>query len=251
MGAPRDFEERNCTKAAAKTTLEIAPMKKVGSLFVPDHEIKWTKYGDAIEVYGKQDRDAAYGYVKRWHRALDLGANVGIFARDFAARFEEVVAFEPMPLTRECLAANVPSNVRIEEYAISDHRGVLEMFRAEGSGGSFVLNHPAVVLPDAEHFRVRTVEVQAQTVVVPTRTIDSFEFDAVDLMKLDIQGAEYVALTGARETILRCKPVVLVEEKAFSDAHAESIQQTADLLVAYGMTPKEKVRTDRIYVFED
>ena len=118
------------------------------------------------------------------------------------------------------------------------------MHRAGGSGGSFVLNHPHVATPDDPRFTPRSIEVDA-------RTLDSFEFDAVDLIKLDIQGAEYAALVGARETIMRHRPVVLVEEKAFSTAHAEYIKKAADLLASYGMTPKEKTKTDRVYVFED
>lgn len=219
-------------------------MIKIGSLFFPDHETKFNKYGDAVLCYGQQDRDAAYKYVKRWRCAVDVGANVGIFACDFAKRFDAVVAFEPMPLTRECLAANVPPNVRVQGYALSDEAGTLEMYRAGSSGASFVLNHPRVVLPEGPLKARRNVEVQA-------RTIDSFRFDAVDLMKLDIQGAEYVALRGAGETIRRHQPVIMVEEKPYNDAHAESIRKAAELLLSYGMKAKEKVRTDRIYVFED
>lgn len=218
-------------------------MKKVGGFFVPDHETKWTKFGNKLRKRGKRDRETAYKYVSHWRRALDLGANVGVFSRDFAKRFDEVVAFEPMPLTRDCLARNVPPNVRVEGYALSDRPGELQMHRAEGSGGSFVVNHPGVPLPD-EVPELRKVEV-------PARPLDSFEFDAVDLIKLDIQGAEYAALVGARETILRHRPVIMVEEKAFSETHAEFIQKAADLLVSYGMTPKEKAKTDRVYVFED
>jgi FkbM family methyltransferase len=226
------------------------PMIKVGSLFFPWHEGKFTAYGDGILDYGQPDRDAAYKYVKRWRRALDVGANVGIFSCDFARRFDEVVAFEPIIFTRECLEKNAPPNVRIESCAISDEAGVLVMFRAGGSGNSFVLNHPEIELP-SESFKSPPPELQAKTLEVEARTVDSFKFDAVDLIKLDIQGAEYVALLGARETILRHRPVILIEEKPFSDAHAESIKKTAELLVGWGMTPKEKVRTDRVYVFED
>jgi FkbM family methyltransferase len=217
---------------------------KVGPLFFPDFEDHFTKRGDDILDYGKADRDAAYPYVKRWRRALDVGANVGIFSCNFAEKFDEVVAFEPMPRTRECLAANVPPNVRIEDCAVSDEEGVLNMYLTGSTGGSFVCDHPDVITPDRRLKARRMVQARA-------RTLDSFEFDAVDLIKLDIQGAEYVALVGARETILRHRPVIMVEEKAFNDAHAKSIEKTAELLIGYGMTPKEKARTDRVYVFEE
>jgi FkbM family methyltransferase len=228
-------------------------MQKVGPLFYPDHETKFTRHGKDIVKLGRKDRGAAYKYVKKWRRALDVGANAGVFSCAFAKRFDEVVAFEPMPLTRECLEANVPPNVRVEGCAVSDEEGVLQMFRAGGSGASFVCNHPQVACPTVDFDSSRIAEVEA-------RPLDSFEFDAVDLIKLDIQGAEYAALVGARETIERHRPVILVEEKAASaekvgaEVHAhwlETIARTGDLLRTYGMTPKEKAKTDRVYVFED
>jgi FkbM family methyltransferase len=226
-------------------------MIEIGGLFFPAGETHFQYFGDKVRKYGKRDRLAAYQYVRNWRRSLDVGANVGIFACDFAHRFEEVVAFEPVPATRDCLAANAPRNVRIEPYAISDQDGLLNMYQTPSSGASFVCSHPDVTTPFDELDADKIVEVEA-------RTIDSFEFDAVDLIKLDIQGAEYPALVGARETILRHRPVVMVEEKAASvdkvgpEVHAaqlEQIARTAELLVSYGMTPKEKVTTDRVYIF--
>jgi len=88
--------------------LRSEDMFEVGGFYFPDGERHFTRFGDFVREYGQLDRDAAYPYVKRWRRALDVGANVGIFSCDFAKRFQEVVAFEPVPRTRECLVRNVP-----------------------------------------------------------------------------------------------------------------------------------------------
>ncbi len=220
-------------------------MFQSGGLYFPDGEKHFTQFGDSVVQYQQCDRDAAYAYVRSWRRVLDVGANVGIFARDFATKFEEVVAFEPMPPARECLALNIPPNVRIEPFAVADQLGVLEMYpTVKNCGGSFISNHPQIMVPEEVQLkRKRAVEVEV-------RTIDSFNFDAVDLIKLDVQGAEYAALIGARETIVQHRPVIMIEEKAFSEEHAEFIKKAADLLVSYGMTPKEKAQSDRVYVFD-
>ena len=86
---------------------------------------------------------------------------------------------------------------------------------------------------------------------VEARTLDSFEFASVGLIKLDIQGAEYSALIGARETILRHRPVLLIEEKPFNAQSAAFVQKASELLISYGLTPKEKAQADRVYVFDD
>ncbi|HEY8591445.1 MAG TPA: FkbM family methyltransferase [Sphingomicrobium sp.] len=228
-------------------------MLKVGNLFFPDGETHFTSLGDQVLKYGKYDRLAAYKYVKDWRLAIDIGANVGIFSWDFSHRFKKVLAFEPMPATRECLEQNVRKNVRVMPYALSDAPATLEMYQTDTSGASFVTSHPGVAVPFGDLDPGKVVKVKA-------RTLDSFTFEAVDLIKIDIQGAEYPALLGARETILRHRPVLMVEEKAASidkvgpevhAAQAEAIARTADLLRSYGMTPKEKAQSDRIYVFDD
>jgi FkbM family methyltransferase len=217
---------------------------KCGDFFFPDGEHHFTKYGDEVIDYQRLDREAAYSYVKRWRRALDVGANVGLFAYDFAQRFEEVVAFEPIPETKECLEVNVPPNVRVEPYAIVDRSATLEMYRTGSSGGSFICNHCGVVTPDLQMKPGRIVKVEG-------RPVDSYHFDAVDLIKLDVQGAEYLAIVGARETILRHRPVILVEEKPAGNKGFDNVKRTAELLISFGMVPKERAQADRVYIFED
>jgi FkbM family methyltransferase len=220
-------------------------MIQIGGLYFPDGEKQFAQYGDAIGDYQKRDRDAVYPYVKHWRRALDIGANVGIFSRAFADRFDEVVAFEPVPQTRECLELNVPENVRVEPYALADAPGVLKMYRTKGSGASFVCDHPQVIIPEGAQLK------EGRIIDVPVKTLDSYDFDAVDLIKMDIQGAEYPALLGARETILRHRPVIMVEEKPFSEAHLAFVVKTTELLTSLGMAAKEKAQSDRIFVFDD
>lgn len=220
-------------------------MIKVGGLFFPDGEKHFAKFGDSILEYGMRDRQAAYRYVRQWRRALDIGANVGIFSCEFASRFEHVVAFEPVPRTRECLVANVPPNVQVEPFAIADKEGVLNMYpTVVNCGGSFISNHPEVMTPEVEDCEKRQIEVEV-------RTIDSYDFDAVDLMKLDIQGAEHLALMGAKETILRHRPVVLVEQKAVNAEHLHIIKSTSRMLRSWGMKAKEIAQSDRVFIFED
>jgi FkbM family methyltransferase len=219
---------------------------KVGPLFFPEGEEHFTQFGDGVCDYGKADREAAYRYVKRWRRALDIGANVGIFSRDFAQRFQEVVAFEPVPRTRECLAANSAANVRIEPFAIADRPGVLKMLpTVANSGGSFLFDHKLVLHPP--NFKIDTADL----IDVEVRTIDSYAFDAVDLIKLDIQRAEYAAIIGARETIKRHRPVLMVEQKAVNAEQGQIFKSASKLLRSWGMVAKEKARSDRVFVFPD
>ena len=217
-------------------------MFESGGFWLPEGEHHFTQYGSELAAYQHRDRDAAYQYVTNWDVVLDVGANVGIFSRAFAEKFAKVIAFEPMPHTFECLALNVPENVQLENVAVADKPGCLDMYRTASSGASFILNHDMVVTPSVKVKPGRTVAVEA-------RTIDSYELPSVGLMKFDIQGAELLALMGARETILRCRPVLMVEEKPLKDMDNSHLKRQDDWLRALGMTPKEKAHADRIYVF--
>ena len=51
-------------------------------------------------------RDKSLKYVKSWRNALDIGANVGEWARPLAKRFDKVICFEPNPNFRDCFKRN-------------------------------------------------------------------------------------------------------------------------------------------------
>lgn len=221
-------------------------MIKIGSLFFPDGERHFQAFASDIEGYQRAQRDRAFTYVKDWRLAIDVGANVGIFSRHFAERFETVWAIEPLQANIECLEKNVPDNVVIKQFAVGDKMAKRTIYQTPNSlGGAFILDDEGVPTPHSNlHEKLK--------VGVDMVTIDSLEPPAVGLMKLDIQGSEVIALKGAEQTLKRCRPVVLIEEKPLggpkgSVAH---IQEGRALLLSYGMTAKEQVGADRIYIFE-
>ena len=44
-----------------------------------------------------------------------------------------------------------------------------------------------------------------------TRTLDSFKFEKVDFIKIDIQGSEFKALCGAKNLLLHFRPILFLE----------------------------------------
>jgi len=48
---------------------------------------------------------------------------------------------------------------------------------------------------------------------VPMTTLDHFGFVDVDLIKIDVEGLEASVVKGAEKTLLRCRPVMVVEQK--------------------------------------
>lgn len=227
-------------------------MQLIGNMYVPDGDHHFASFGCDLEKYQEPQRLKAFTYVKDWRCAVDLGAHIGIFSRHFAKVFDQVVSFEPTLATRECLEKNVPANVRIIPFACGDREGTV-LFRRhiKNSGGS------EVVLGDRESMSTAGIapaklKLRFEDCTAGMITLDSLKLDGVGLIKIDVQGCEPLVLRGGEDTIRRCRPVVLIEEKplggeAGSSAHIEASQS---LLGELGYRAKERIGADRIYVAE-
>lgn len=178
-------------------------MKEFGGWQFPDgeeHLIEWmgkaNKLAGGRLGYQYEKLTIALSHVKEWRRAVDVGAHVGLFSYHLASRFEAVDAFEPMPTHRECFVHNVTAeNVALHACALGASAGEVQMTIYPGNSG---------------HCHI----ADAGEVVVPIATLDSYTFDDVDFLKIDTEGYELEVLRGAIETLRRCKPAIIVEQKA-------------------------------------
>lgn len=137
---------------------------------------------------------------------IDAGANMGAVAILTARRVGEtgaVIAVEMMPDTaarlRRNIALNGLTNVRVVEQALSDKAG--ERVVAHVAAGVFGQASIA-----AGH-RGRSTDRQ---VTVTTTTLDDLtaELGEITLMKMDLEGAEPLALGGAAETLKRVRAII-------------------------------------------
>ena len=136
---------------------------------------------------------------------LDIGANIGYYTLLYARQVGPkgaVYAFEPTPDTFSMLRKNIQSNgfsdtVRLIEAAVSDHSGTAEIFINQYNKGDNRLYGSGSM----------------RRVPVETKRLDDI-FSArehVDFIKMDIQGAEGLALRGMRDIIARDHPVIVME----------------------------------------
>ncbi len=143
-------------------------------------------------------------YLRRGDHVLDIGANVGVYTLLMASLVGpdgQVDAFEASPATMERLRENVERNeisqVILHADAVGANRGITRFTLGLGS-----INHIAA---DAHGDGVHTIEV-------PMICLDDFfkDSETLALMKIDIEGAELMALEGARELLARQSPPVLL-----------------------------------------
>ena len=71
-------------------------------------------------------------------------------------------------------------------------------------------------------------------------------FGDVDFIKIDVEGFENQVILGAKETLIRNKPIIIVEQKGFSNKFNETQFEAIDTLKSYGAKVIDRVVKDYI-----
>jgi FkbM family methyltransferase len=117
---------------------------------------------------------------------IDVGAAEGYFAKPFAEKGWQVIAFEPEPINFHNLSANLKKfpNVTCIAKAVSDTSGQVPFYVSSIHGGIHSLKpfHPT-------HRPTMTVDA-----VRLDETLADMQIDKVTVLKIDVEGADFLAL---------------------------------------------------------
>ena len=92
-------------------------------------------------AYQEPVRHKSFEFVKDFGIAVDIGANVGLWSRDLARRFVQVIAIEPVVEFQECLRRNVPmENIEVWPIALGTEDTTIDMVITEGNTGHSHIN---------------------------------------------------------------------------------------------------------------
>jgi len=174
----------------------------------------------------------------------DVGANVGLFgfaAAAAAGRTGRVVAVEPDTwlvglLRRSALLEGDRGPVAVVPAAVSDRPGLGRFHIARRNRSTSYLDG---------YGTTQTGGSRAEQ-VVPTITIDLLaeQFPWPDVLKIDVEGAEMLALAGAVNTLAR-KPVVICEVAGENSKEVAIILTEAGYRLFDGLvTPSERREID-------
>lgn len=145
---------------------------------------------------------------------LDVGANVGITCGITSRKRPDlqIIAFEPVPqnlrVLRRIKSILSIANATICPVAIGDQDGSISFTIPiiDGRPGVSLCHVVSNKFQNAEHACHKTV-----TADVEMRTLDSYHFDRVDAIKIDVEDHEFHVLNGARSLIERFHPVICCE----------------------------------------
>lgn len=130
---------------------------------------------------------------------VDLGANVGLFAARVSRQCERVVSYEPVPQNFAALRRNTADLAGVEavQAAVAGKSGSLRLFAPSDAGQSGVFSsHPGFAgLMSDESFEVAAVTLE--------ELFEAHAIETCDLLKVDIEGAEYDLFYATPEATLR------------------------------------------------
>jgi len=173
--------------------------------------------------YQDDVRDEEYKYVTDFNIAIDVGANVGLWAKPLSKKFNRVFAYEPLEQVYICLERNVnPSKVYINKFALGSTNNKVNMvYDHINTGGSYVS--------------------EVGTGSIDIKRMDDLNLPKFGLLKIDCERHELEVLKGAIETILKYKPIIVCEQQADTDECAGLF------LKSYGAREITNVRKDYIF----
>lgn len=149
---------------------------------------------------------------------VQAGGNAGFYPKQYATLFDTVYTFEPDWLNFYCLNLNVPAaNVIKNQCCLGDTHQMVGLNVKEVNRGKNFVNGNGIY---------------------PVYRIDDLILDECSAIQLDIEGYEYYALLGARETIQKFHPLIVIEvwEKLDNRFGKHINKKTHEFLTSLGYT---------------
>ncbi len=202
-------------------------------------EKKWIvgagEHGYWLGSYELNKRLAFERIVTPGSVVYDIGANVGFFsllASVLTGTEGQVYAFEPLPRNihylRQHIQINKLENIDVIEAAVSDHTGEAYF----DLGASSAMGHLAT-----------QGEIKVQMVSLDS-LVDEGRIEAPEVMKVDVEGAEYDVLLGGRNLLETQRPILFLDTHD-RKAHHLTISLLEELGYRFEILDEKNMRETR------
>ena len=164
---------------------------------------------------------------KKFNTVLDIGAWCGTWSAEFAPYCKKIYAIEPDQTHFKCLLKNLSSfdNIELLDYAVGDIE-------------------TRVSLTDDDFTQARRIYSIGNILM---KTVDSFKFQDVDLIKIDVEGFEMNVLRGAKDTLKDCN-FLMIELNNNSKKYDSSNNEIEKYLQELGFTTLIDKWPDKVFI---
>ena len=163
--------------------------------------------------------------VQKRDRVIDVGGNRGIYAYQLFSLGATVEVFEPNPMCNEILSAWATGKPDINLHSVALSCG-------EGSANLHIPIDESGVEHDASASIENIDFAISRDQKVTLKTLDSYEFSDVRLIKIDVEGHEYAVLEGAAATLASSKPALIIEIE--QRHNSRPIDEVFEKILAFG-----------------
>jgi FkbM family methyltransferase len=169
---------------------------------------------EAVNADYRSDIEARFlhGYLSRRSVVLDVGANAGAYA----AVVEDVVGprslviFEPLPQLVSLLRARFPGS-EVRPVALSDQSGQAKIRIPSIAGKAYSTRATLSDHEEPGQSGFEEVEIGLETL---DAAVADLALKRIDVVKIDVEGHELEVIAGARGSLERYQPMVLIEIEA-------------------------------------
>lgn len=156
---------------------------------------------------------------------IDAGAGAGGFAKQARVIWPDaqIISFEPADRFNKTLRV-MDGQHNVWRVALGNYDGEAKLYLTHGAESNSLLTF----LPNGPLSKVHAV-IGGET--VPVKRLDSVVKSRVDVLKMDVQGAELLVLDGATET-LKHKPVIYAEVAFQQQYEGQPLLEDVDAYLA-------------------
>ncbi len=145
-------------------------------------------------------------FTNKRRTAIDVGANIGMYTVYLAKLYNIVYSFEPTPSLANDLSASKLRNVYVYNVGLTQQNSKLELNIPYNN----ITGEPLYAW---SYFKSEYTErsfLKRELIIVDCRTLDSYHFNDVDFVKIDVEGYELNVFAGGKKTLEKYKPVLLI-----------------------------------------
>ncbi len=182
-----------------------------------------------VDKYDFQTTQLIRKHLLKDSNCIDIGANMGHILMEIVAAAPKGhhFAFEPIPDLFASLKKKYSKNTTVYNYALSAKKGstTFNYYPGRPAVSGFLERNKLI----GQEPTLLSVQMERLDDLIP-------EHIKIDLIKIDVEGAEYQVLLGAKKVLENNKPIVLFEcGLGGADIYGNTPDEIFDLFLACGL----------------